>query len=112
MPTQPRPDIKIPLEEKLRILAALIPPAIQHMSSLVEGELSADDIIDLFAAAAALVVDNDSHVTTPRDFRLASETVASLVVRRAREMREAQDAQGYSLLAAMLGQAGEPGAIN
>ncbi|TPG42623.1 hypothetical protein EAH79_01730 [Sphingomonas koreensis] len=110
-PTMP-PTIQVSLDEKVRMLASFVPSAIQHMNSQVEGDLSADDIIDLFAAAAALVIDNDSHVNTARDFRLAADTVASLVIKRAKEMREAHKAQGYSLLAAMLGQAGAVGPVN
>lgn len=110
--SMPSPHIKISLEEKVRMLASYVPQAIAHMNEQLDGDLSADDIIDLFAVAAALVIDNDDHVKTPRDFRLAGETVGTLAAQRARELREAQELQGSSMLAAMLGQAPPPGPIN
>lgn len=112
MPSDLPPTIQVPLEDKVRLLATIVPDAIERLNAATEGELSADDIVDLFASAIALVIDNDSHVRTPRDFRMAGETAASLVTRRAKEMRAAQEAQGFSLLAAMLGQGGSIGPIN
>lgn len=92
-----QPTMNVPTEYKSTMLTSFV-PAVCHtlVAGAENGDATADDIIDFFAMAIASVLDNDSHLTSPRHLRIAAETAAKHIERRAREFRAMQTAMGTS----------------
>ena len=67
-------------EDKLNVLQAHIGPMMNELGALAKDrQLTADDVVELFAMGIAAIHDNDSELTAPRHFRLAGEAAGKIV---------------------------------
>jgi hypothetical protein len=91
----PDPNHAASYEDKLELVRKLV---VQTADGLAEkapdGQLTADDMVDVWAMTLGALVANDSNLKTPRDFRLASETIAGRINKHAKEFRNLQDEEG------------------
>ena len=91
--------MKVSVEHKMEILEALLPAMFDSLADRApEGEATADDVVDLLTMGLAAILDNDSHLKTPRDFRIWSEHIAKRTEARAKEFRVLQEKAGVSWL--------------
>jgi 20S proteasome alpha/beta subunit len=88
----------VPADAKLQLLGSTMGLIMDSLASHTPGELTADDILDFFAIGMAAVIDNDTHLTTPRDVRIASETAGKRVEQWTKELRKLQVEAGESFL--------------
>lgn len=96
--------MKVSSEYKMEILDALLPALFDSLADGAPGgEATADDVVDLFTMGLAAILDNDSHLKTPRDFRIWSERIAKRTETWAREFRVVQEKTGVSWLRTALG---------
>jgi hypothetical protein len=89
MAQSPSPKFKLSDPEKMGACASILPIVMDTLQSYHRDvELSADDIVDFHALCIAALLENDTDITTPRDTRMAIETVSSYVKRWARSLRD------------------------
>jgi len=92
-------NMKVPSDYKLQILGVVLESLMPSLAAASDGaEVSADDVLGVFALGIAAVLDNDTNLRTPRDLRLGAETAAKLIERRAKEFRAMQEQAGMSWL--------------
>lgn len=97
-----KPEFNITDEGKLKVLSELMDIVMAMLAQESGGgvkmnggrALSGDDLIDFFSLAIAAIIDQDDYLKTPRDLRLAAETVAGHVLRRLKAFRVETDASG------------------
>ncbi|MDO7841723.1 hypothetical protein [Sphingomonas immobilis] len=88
---------------KFQLVQQVMPQLFDALASVSsDGDVCADDVIDFLSLCTATLLDNDTHLTTPRHLRLGAQTVAKHVERRTKELRAAQEGTGQSLLSLVL----------
>ena len=102
----PSPKFNLSDPEKMGACASILPLVMDTLQSYhPDVELSADDIVDFHALCIASILENDTHIATPRDTRLAIETVSTFVKRWARSLRDQRPGEDApSFLAYLLEQ--------
>lgn len=97
-----KPEFNITDDGKLKVLSELMDIVMAMLAQEAGGgvemnggrALSGEDLIDFFSLAIAAVLDQDDHLKTPRDLRLAAETVAGHILRRLKAFRVETEATG------------------
>lgn len=86
-----QPKTNVSLKSKTDIMRELWLPLMGELSEASDGhDYTADDLLEFFALGMAMVLDNDTHIITPRDQRLALDTAKSHVTRWVRLLGEVQ----------------------
>jgi hypothetical protein len=105
--------MNVKTEYKAQVLGMLYPQLFDALARGAEGgEVTADDIIDFFGMGIAAILDNDSHLTTPRHLRIGADTAAVRIEERAMEFRAMQEAAGVSWLSLKLAEGETPQATD
>ncbi|MGH6782482.1 MAG: hypothetical protein ACREB5_10310 [Sphingomonadaceae bacterium] len=98
--------------DQVEILSVLMDPVMQALGNCSkDGEVSSDDILDLFALAIATVIDNDSHLKTPGDLRQGVATAAQRIEEHVRALRVAHELSGISTFTQLLAAARSEGML-
>lgn len=101
-----QPNFSVIDEDKAVIIRGMVPEALAALNVYAGPEgVTADDIIDLFAIAIALVIENDSHLTAPSHVREAAESAKNHILRRVRTVGEGRLRGGPSALQKILDEA-------
>lgn len=89
MAASPTPDFTVDDDAKKAIAAHMVPGVMQALRDVsVDQVATADDILDVLAFCIAAVLENDTHITTPKHTKQAMETIETFVKRRARQLRD------------------------
>lgn len=75
-----------------------------------ETPITSDDLNSFFGLCVGALIDNDSHLTTPRDIRLSGETSAVHAIGWAKRFREMRGADGPSFFAYVMEEDRKKGA--
>ena len=93
----------VSIEDKLSVLQAHYRPIMDELGALAVGnDVTADDVIELFAMGIAAIIDNDSHLTTPRHLRQAAESAGKLIEQRSKDFRALNSTTGVSVFRLLL----------
>lgn len=86
--------------DKVAILKVVLNLIMNQLAAMVpEGQVvEAGDLLDFFALGVAAILDNDTHLRTPRDLRLGAETAAKLIERHAKDFRAMKEQAGIKWL--------------
>jgi hypothetical protein len=99
--------MSVTTEYKAAVLGMLYPQLLSTLAAGAQGgDVTGDDMIDFFALAIAAFIDHDTNLTTAKHLRLAADTAAIHIERRAKEFRAMQKEAGISWLTLKLEQAG------
>ncbi|WP_380871771.1 hypothetical protein ACFB49_27270 [Sphingomonas sp. DBB INV C78] len=91
------------LEEQIEILSVLIDPIMQALGACSEAaEVTADDLLDLFALATATVIENDRHLKTDAELSLGVATAAQRIDGHVRALRIEHELTGVSKFTQLL----------
>ena len=89
MDQSPSPKFNRSDPEKMGACASILPLVMDTLQSYhPDAELSADDIVDFHALCIAALLENDTHIVTLRDTRMATETVSTYVKRWTKSLRD------------------------
>ncbi len=93
MAASPTPDFTVADEDKLPIAAHIVPAIMQTLASMSDDNVAtADDVLDVLAICIASIMENDTHITTPKHTRQALETIDTFIKRWARRLRDERPA--------------------
>ena len=82
MAAGPMPSFTLNDQEKMGAFASLIPVILDTLQSYhPDVEVTGDDILDFLCLGIGALHENDSHIVTPKDKRLALETTVGHVAR-------------------------------
>lgn len=99
----PTPEFNAKDHEKMGACLAIMPLVFDTLQSYNPGkEISADDIIDFHALCIAAILENDTHITTPKQTKDALLTVTTFVKRWVRTLRGLRDPDGASFLKSLI----------
>jgi hypothetical protein len=100
------PVLNVTIDQKVEIMHVMFDPILGALRGMApEKNVSADDIIDFFALGIAMILDNDTNLTTPELLRLGAISATKMIDTRANQLRESRDETGMSLLAIILEEA-------
>ncbi|MET3712655.1 hypothetical protein ABIC65_003373 [Sphingomonas trueperi] len=89
MAASPTPDFTVSDADKLSIAGHVVPGIMESFRAMSsEGVVTADDVIDVLSLCIATMLENDTHITTPKHTRDAMKTVETFVTRWARRLRD------------------------
>ncbi|MDO7841755.1 hypothetical protein [Sphingomonas immobilis] len=99
----PLPDLTLNEQELMGTYSEFMPVVMDMLQSFhPETPITGDDLYSFFGLCVGALIDNDSHITTPRDIRLGAETSAVHAVGWAKRFREMRGDDGPSFLAFVL----------
>lgn len=109
----PTPQFYISDADKEAMVEQLVPQTVFAMERLatVEKAPLADDFLDIFARAAAVMLAADTNLTTPQLRRLGADTVATHVLRHMERYRAEEAETGIAAFHRVLGSYEIPDAI-
>ncbi|NML04260.1 hypothetical protein [Sphingomonas sp. G-3-2-10] len=81
--------------EKMGAYSVIFPVMLDVLQSYhPETPITADDIVDFCALMIASLHEHDSHITSPKHRRMATETAAAFVTRWYKSLRDQREAGG------------------
>lgn len=85
----PTPDFTVSDEDKLSIAAHVVPAMMQTFRAMSSDRVAtADDLIDTLSLCIASLLENDTHITTPKHTKDAMRSIETFVRRWARRLRD------------------------
>jgi hypothetical protein len=98
--TMTQPKTNVQLKAKAEIMQAMWTPLMNAMANQTpDDDVTGDDLLEFFALGMAMVLDNDTHITTPRQERLAQDTAKTHVIRWMKVLKEVRAGGRRSFLA-------------
>ena len=97
------PDLQVSAEQKIEIASSLLPTLMHYLTQLTpDGEVRADDILETLALCIAAILENDTHIVTPKHTRMALDSVEVMVKHWAKTLHDHRAAPDVSFLSAIL----------
>jgi hypothetical protein len=87
--SRPLPVLTLNEQELMGTYSEFMPIVMDMLQSFhPETPITGDDLNSFFGLCVGVLIDNDSHLTTPRDIRLGGETSAVHAIGWAKRFRE------------------------
>jgi hypothetical protein len=104
----PLPDLTLSEQELMGTYSEFMPVVMDMLQSFHAAmPITGDDLYSFFGLCVGALIDNDSHLTTPRDIRLGAETSAVHAIGWAKRFREMRGDDGPSFLDYVMEEAGK-----
>ncbi|UYY79558.1 hypothetical protein [Sphingomonas sp. R1] len=89
MAATPTPDFTVSDENKKEVAAHIVPAMMQTFRAMSSDRVAtADDLIDTLSLCIASLLENDTHITTPKHTKDAMQSIETFVRRWARRLRD------------------------